>query len=207
MIEKLATSLGRRDEVPNVELAKQIAEAEDQIAVDELINLIHHKDRSIQSDSIKVLYEIGAINPGLLQPHLKTFVSLLRSKNNRMVWGAMAAIDAVSNVDPQGVHVYLSEVMEAADKGSVITKDGAVNILIKLSNEDKLSAQTIPLLKELMCHAALNQLPMYAERAFHVMTHNSPEKFAGILVDRMVEEMKDSKRKRLRKVLDKLKKA
>jgi len=48
---------------------------------------------------------------------------------------------------------------------------------------------------------------MYAERAFHVMTHNSPEKFAGILVDRMVEEMKDSKRKRLRKVLDKLKKA
>jgi hypothetical protein len=207
MIEKLATSLGRRDEVPNVELAKQIVTANDQSGVGQLVKLLHHKDKAIQSDSIKVLYEIGAIQPSLIQPHLKTFVSLLRSKNNRMVWGSMAAIDAISKVDPRGVHVHLSEIMDAADKGSVITKDGAVNIIIRLSSEDEFSAQTIPLLKEYLSHAAINQLPMYAERATYVMSNNSPAKFAGILFDRMAEEMKDSKRKRIQKVLIKLKEA
>lgn len=207
MIEKLASSLGRRDEIPNVELAQQIAETKNRIAVGELVNLLHHEDKAIQSDCIKVLYETGAIQPGLIQPHIETFVSLLRSKNNRMVWGAMAALDSVSKVDPIGVHGYSSKIMEAADRGSVITKDGAVNIIIELSKADKLKGQTIPLLKEQLSHAALNQLPMYAERAFHVMSLNSPETFADILIDRMAEEMKDSKRKRLQKVLMKLKEA
>lgn len=52
----LATSLGRRDETPNQELAKIICTKNDMSAVAELIDLLQNGQKDIQSDSIKVLY-------------------------------------------------------------------------------------------------------------------------------------------------------
>src|SRR5690349_22821742 len=49
-----------------------------------------------RSDSIKVLYEIGTEKPALIAKHSQVFTKLLQSKNNRMQWGAMAALDAVA---------------------------------------------------------------------------------------------------------------
>jgi len=63
VIDKLATTLGRKDEVPNQILAEQIVSAKDREAVEELVENLFNRDRRIQSDCIKVLYEIGAANP------------------------------------------------------------------------------------------------------------------------------------------------
>ncbi len=56
VIQKLASSLNRRDEVPNQELAKQIAGKNDKKAVKELIDNLANKSRDIENDCIKVLY-------------------------------------------------------------------------------------------------------------------------------------------------------
>ena len=87
VIEKLATSLNRRDEVPNQELAKNIVSKNDRKAVEELVRNLSNKDSSIQGDCIKILYEIGESRPEMISSYAKEFISLLDNKNNRLAWG------------------------------------------------------------------------------------------------------------------------
>jgi uncharacterized ParB-like nuclease family protein len=74
IIAQLASSIGRRDEVPNQELAKKIAENNDEGAVQELIESLQHKSAAIQNDCIKVLYEVGERKPVLIAGYAPTFV-------------------------------------------------------------------------------------------------------------------------------------
>ena len=133
VLDKLATTLNRRDEVPNQELALRIVDAGDTSAVKELVVHLGHKDKNIQSDCIKVLYEIGERRPELISKYCKEFGKLLDSKNNRLVWGAMTALDTIATEEPKGVYGLLAGILSIADAGSVITKDHAVGILIKLA--------------------------------------------------------------------------
>ena len=87
VITRLAFALGRRDDVPNQELAKELAVARAVDGVRELVANLQHPDRNIQSDCIKVLYEIGYIAPELIAEYVEEFLALLKSKNNRLVWG------------------------------------------------------------------------------------------------------------------------
>lgn len=64
-LNPLASALDRNDEVPKQTLAKEIAEAADKAAVRERVTNSSNKDRAIQSDCIKVLYEIGALKPDI----------------------------------------------------------------------------------------------------------------------------------------------
>ena len=47
VIGKLASSLGRRDEVPNQELAKQLVKKKDKAAVKELLDNMDNKNKNI----------------------------------------------------------------------------------------------------------------------------------------------------------------
>jgi hypothetical protein len=115
IIQQLASSLSRRDEVPNQELAQKIAAKKDKKAVQEVVNNLHNKDKNIQGDCIKVLDEIGLIAPSLVADHAKEFIALLSSKNNRMQWGAMAALDNITPEIPNIIYAHLSTIVEAAD--------------------------------------------------------------------------------------------
>src|SRR5882757_2347250 len=119
VIEKLAVSLGRRDEVPNQELARHVAAREDKAAVKELVENLAHKNKDIQNDCIKVLYEIGAVKPKLISPYLKEFLKLLDSKNNRLQWGAMTALGCFVKEKPAEIFAALGKILDAADRGSV----------------------------------------------------------------------------------------
>mgnify|MGYP000633625582 CR=1 FL=1 len=206
VIDQLAFSIGRRDEVPNVELAQKIAATQDKQAVKELAQLLTHKKKDIRHDSIKVLYEVGAIEPALIKDYLQNFLAQLKDKNNRMVWGAMIAIDAVSAVAPEDVYEHLTEILDAGEKGSVITKDGVAGVLVKLSRNEKLVEETMPLLFEHLMKAAPNQFPMYAEKAMPVVTEQYKKQFISILNNRMSDLEKDSQKKRVEKLLKKLNK-
>jgi hypothetical protein len=50
ILTKLASSLNRRDEVPNQELAKQIAKTNDTKGVKELFENLNNKSKGIQND-------------------------------------------------------------------------------------------------------------------------------------------------------------
>src|SRR5882757_2998530 len=96
ILNKLATSLKRRDEVPNQVLAAEIAAKNNKVAIKELIDNLSNKSKDIQHDCIKVLYEAGERKPELITGYLKTFLELLHHKNNRLQWGAMTALHAIA---------------------------------------------------------------------------------------------------------------
>jgi HEAT repeat protein len=210
ILNKLATSLGRRDEIPNQLLAAEIVRTKDKRAVQELIQNLSHKDKAIQSDCIKVLYEIGASAPRLIAPYYKDFGDLLESRNNRLIWGAMTALDAIAAVEPEGIYGLLARVLKAADEGSVITRDHAVGILIELAREEHYTAKCFPLLLEQLRTCPNNQLAMYAEKSQVLFEKGSSSRVLSpkmiaelekVLVKRLAGLEKASQKARVAKVL------
>ncbi len=201
----LASSLGRNDEQPNVALAEAIAKKGNTKAVSELIGVLTGKDKALRSDAIKVLYEIGERKPELIAAHLAVFVSLLSSKDNRMVWGSMCAVDAIADVRPKEVVAQLPAIMAAVDKGSVITRDHAIKAMVKIAADKKYAANVMPLLHEQLRTSPVNQLPMYAELIATVRSVPHAKDTTKILEKRLVDVPQPPKRKRIEKVLRQLK--
>lgn len=204
ILTKLASSLGRRDEVPNQELAEQIVATNDAAAVKELVENLSNKDKNIQSDCIKVLYEIGERNAALIAGYRNEFGKLLDSKNNRLVWGAMTALDAIAAENPKGVHSLLAKIMATAGSGSVITRDHAVGILVKLSALKPYAANCIPLLLEQLAQCPNNQFPMYCEHSLAIINDGNRQQFQKVMSARLNDLEKESQKKRVAKVLKKI---
>jgi len=204
VIGKLSSSLGHKDEVPNQKLAEQIAQDNDKDAVHELIDNLSNKNKDIQNDCIKVLYEIGERKPLLITPYIKNFVELLNSRNNRLQWGAMTAVASVTRENPRLVYSHLARIIEAADSGSVITRDQAVNVLIKLCAVKQYADKAFALLIEQLLQCPTNQLPMYAENAVAIVADKNKSLFVKTLSSRLDEIEKDSKRKRVERVIKKM---
>lgn len=204
VLDRLAFSLESRDEVPNQELAAEILRSADIEAVSELVSNLSNKNKGIRCDCIKVLYEIGYAEPEMIADHVPVFLDLLTSKDNRLQWGAMTAIGSVVKVKPAEVFESLSKIVDAADKGSVITRDHCVNILISLSGIEMYADTAFPLLLEQMIRCPENQLPMYAERSVSTITTATKKSFIKVLTSRMISLEKDSGRRRLQKVVARL---
>lgn len=199
VLDKLACALNRRDEVPNQELARSIVETGDQAAVRELVDGLSHKDKNIQSDCIKVLYEIGERHPELIATYYKEFGALLGSKNNRLAWGAMTALDTIVMKEPKAIYGMLARILAIADAGSVITKDHAVGILAKLASIKQYSDVCEPLLIEQLMKSPNNQFPMYAEKSAAVIQNTKG--FKEVLTKRVEGLDKESQKRRVMKVL------
>jgi hypothetical protein len=202
ILDRLASALGRNDERPNVELAEELAAKPDAAAVVELVGALSGPT-AVSNDAIKVLYELVALRPELVAPHVGAFLALLGSKNNRNVWGALQAIEAVTQLVPETVVVSLPAIVSAADKGSVIAKDKAVQILAKLAAAGYAEA-ALPVLLERVENAAPNQFPMYAEAASLVVDAAHRERLARILEARLARIEASAKRVRVEKSLRRL---
>ncbi len=206
VLDRLASALNRRDEVPNQELAREIVRANDEEAVSVLMENLANKNRNIQSDCIKVLYEIGAVNAELIAPYYREFGKLLGSNQNRLVWGAMIALDAIATVEPKGIYALLPKIMEVADRGSVITRDHAVGILIKLGALKQYADKCVPLLIQQLMSCPPNQFAMYAERSLPLANNVNRAALERVLTKRLEALEKESQRSRVTKVLKRLEK-
>ncbi len=203
VLNKLSSALNRRDEIPNQELAKAIAQADDTLAVKELVENLKNKDKNIQSNCIKTLDEIGKLKPVLIAEHIDKLLALLNHKNNRLQWGAMAAINAVANENLKAIYNALPEIINSADKGSVITNDHCVGILVKLCAQKEYAEDVFALLNERLLKSPTNQLPMYGEMALPIINEQNKAAFIRTLTARLPEIEKDTKRKRVEKVIKK----
>jgi hypothetical protein len=201
VLGQLASALGRNDERPNVELAERLAAIADTHAIAELAGLLEGPVAAA-NDAIKVLYEIGARRPELVATCLPAFLNLLGSRNNRNVWGAMQAIETVTALAPDAVYAALPVIVAAADKGTVIAKDKAVQILVKLVAAGH--GDAAPILLERIGEAAPNQFPTYAEAAAGVLRGSGREQLAEILRRRVGGIEPASKRARVEKLLRRL---
>lgn len=205
VLEELATALNRRDEVPNQELARRIVREGNAAEVQELVENLNHKNKGIPSDCIKVLYEIGESNPTLIAKYYKQFGKLLESKNNRLVWGAMTALDTIALKEPKGIFGMLAKILEVADSsGSVIARDHAVGILVKLGTLRPYKRDCVLLLIEQLISCPNNHFPMYIEMSLPVIDADNRKRFQQVMERRLPKLDKESQKKRVAKVLKKL---
>jgi len=206
VLNLLSSSLGRRDEVPNQGLAQKILSINDINAIKELVSLLHHPKTAIQNDAIKVLYEIGRGNAKLISPYCNEFIALLKSKNNRMVWGTMTALSVIVNEKHDVIFKNLSSIMQAADLGSVIAKDHAAKVLTTLSQNKKYRNITLPILIDFINTAPENQFPTYAENAMTVIEGDYKKVLLQVLESRIDKMKTPTKIVRAEKLIKKLKK-
>ncbi len=204
VVEQLAHSLGRNDEQPNVALAIRIAGSGDATAVAALVQLLTGANTALAHDAIKVLYETGERHPGLIVPYTATFIQLLHHPNNRMKWGAMSALAAISHLEPGPLGKHIVLIVEAMDSGTVITRDHGMRILANLARVKKYHTDCMDLLLEQLERAPVNQFPMYAELTLPVISQPFKDRFAKIIRSRKDVAGIPSKKKRIDKVLKQL---
>ena len=201
IIELLASSQGLRSSAPNIALAEEIASTGNRDAVSELVTLLKHRDRNIQGDSLKTLYETGYRKPELIAPYYADFLELLINRNNRLVWGGMIALTTIAHIRHKELFKSLDLIMDTVNKGSVITIDCGVEILAKLNHHDAYHNTTDPLLMDQLLKCPIKQLPTYASKSLMHMGEHSGEAYRNIITNRMNECEKESQRKRLEHIL------
>ena len=202
----LASALDRSDEIPNQLLAKEIAASADQVAVQELVYNLANKNKDIQSDCIKVLYEIGAIKPELITPYVDTFVKLLGSRNNRLVWGAMTALGEVATVNTSAIAKHVETIIQATDKGSAITQDWGIRVLATLSaKDDTFAKQIFPFLIRFLENCPAKDVPRHAESILPALNTSNRDAILAVLEARQ-SDFKPAQAKRIAKLMSQIKK-
>ncbi|MFH1512036.1 MAG: hypothetical protein ABIG45_01645, partial [Bacillota bacterium] len=163
------------------------------------------REQAVAGDCVKVLYEIGYRNPGLIAPYAETFLGLLQSKNNRLVWGAMIALSRIAELNPHPVYAQLNTVLAAYERGSVITVDNAVSVLAALCKADAAYEKRIlPLLIRHLQSCRAREIPQHLERMSVCLQKSNIEPVVDILRTRM-GELSKPQQARVGKALKKMK--
>jgi hypothetical protein len=201
VLNQIATFQNRRDEIPNQQLARQLANAGDLAGIAEIAENLWNKDPAIQSDCLKVLYEIGYLKPELIAGYAEDFIQLLKSRNNRLVWGSMIALSTIASIAADALYPYVPEIQKAMQKGSVITVDNAVLTLAGIaSSSDARRREIFPSLLDHLKTCRPKDVPQHAEKTLIAVGAENKEAFIAVLEKRM-EDMAGTQAKRVRKVI------
>jgi hypothetical protein len=184
-VDRLACALGRRDEIPNVELAHALVSARDREGVQELVDALAKGPAPVAADAIKVLYEVGERDSSLISPYAAEFAALLTSKNNRMVWGAASALYAISLGEPRAITPHLHALMSAVTVGSVITADRGIGAIANAALDDTTAIDFV--LNHLRTCGA-KYVPFRSEQALPAITARNAPQFTTVLKSRLKEQ-------------------
>jgi hypothetical protein len=201
VLDQIAHFQNRRDEVPNQLLARRLAETEDTAGIREIAENLWNKNPDVQSDCIKVLYEIGYLKPELVAGYALDFLKLLRSRHNRLVWGGMIALATVAGVAADELYAHAGEIQKAMRGGSVITVDNGVLALARLAaSSDARNRELFPYLLEHLRACRPKDVPQHAEKTLVAVNDENQSAFVGVLEKRL-EDMSGSQARRLNKVI------
>ncbi len=200
-LDKIAYYQNRRDEVPNQELARELAEQEDRAGIGEIAENLWNQEPNVQSDCLKVLYEIGYLKPELIAGYWQDFIKLLGSKNNRLVWGAMIALSTISQLKPDELFTEIETIRKAVNSGSVITIDAGILTLAKIAAHSPGYNQAIfPFLLQHLEGCRTKDVPRHAEMIQIAVSGSQKDAFTNVLESRL-PEMTPAQGKRVKSVL------
>lgn len=201
VLNKIAYFRNRRDEVPNQELARQLAAVKDRKGIREIAENLWNKNPQVQSDCLKILYEIGFLQPDLIADYAGDFFKLLRSKNNRLMWGSMIALSTVAKIKADEIFLRAQEIKQAMANGSVITLDNGIKILaIVASKKATYQKQLLPFLLKYLASCRPKDIPQYAEKILVAINTGNKKVLLKILNQRLVD-LKPSQLPRVKKII------
>jgi hypothetical protein len=200
MIEKIAYYQGHADEVPNVQLAAELAEKKDRHEIEEIAQGLGDQNDAIAADCLKVLYEVGYKDPSLIVPYTETFLSLLKSKNNRSVWGAAIALAQIAEYKQEYLFSELDTIIDIYRKGSVITVDNCIRIFASIAKGNKKYGERIfPILIQHLDSCRAKEIPQHAESIIRCIDKDNAQRFISTLEQRY-SELTDAQKKRVGKI-------
>lgn len=201
VLNRIAHFQNRRDEVPNQELARDLVEQKDREGIREIAENLRNKDKHIQADCVKVLYEIGYLDPSLIADYVDDYLTLLRSRNNRLVWGGMIALSTVATLKADVIFEHLQEVYRAIELGSVITVDGGVLTLAGVASAREEYRQAIfPFLLDHLRTCRPKDVPQHSEKSLPAVDISNKEDFIAVLEKRM-DNLSGAQITRVKKVI------
>jgi hypothetical protein len=201
VLQRIAYYQNRRDEVPNQELAKDLVATKDRKGIREIAANLWNENTQVQSDCLKVLYEIGYLQPKLVAPYADDFLKLLHSRNNRLVWGAMIALSTVADLKADTIYPHVAEIKQVMDQGSVITRDNGVRVLALVAAQKPAYNQVIfPYLLHHLETCRPKDVPQHAEKTAVAVTARNKQLFSAVLEKRLVD-LKGAQAARVKKVI------
>jgi len=204
VLDKISYFQNRRDEVPNKELDKTLAETENKAEIAELVENLKHKNKSVQSDCLSVLYHVGYLKPHLVAGYAEDFLALLKSKNNRLVWGGMIALSTIADLKPKEICANLDAVKLAIDKGTLITVVWGVKTIAKVASSSKsCKSEIVPILLSQLKNCIPRDVAMHFENSLPAIDDENKAMFLGIVEDRK-KQMTTSQLARLKKAMKNL---
>jgi hypothetical protein len=199
--DEIAYSLGRRDEGPNRELARKLSRTTDLNGIQEIANHLQDRDPNIQSDCLKVLYEVGMLEPELIRRYAGDFLRLLSSRNNRLVWGAMIALSTIAAQEADALFPHVDFLIKTTRAGSVITTDNGIKSLALIgSKKTEYNRAVFPFLLEHLKTCRPKEVPQHAEHTLAAVNRDNREAFIEVLEKRMID-LTPTGKTRIRKVL------
>jgi hypothetical protein len=187
-LERIAYSLNRRDEIPNQELARDLAAADDTAGIAEIAAGLAHAEKNVRSDCLKVLYEVGYLKPALIAEYAPAFLNLLSSRDNRMVWGGMIALSTIAALRPAQIWARIDEVLRTMERGSVITVDAGVKTLAGVAAADvEYNARLFPELLQVLSDCIPRDVPRHAEDSLPAVNASNRAAFLAVLAERLPE--------------------
>ena len=182
ILNRLACRQGRNDETPNVELAEYLCQSEDAAGIRAIVEGFKGRDKTVASDCIKVLYEIGARRPDLIAGYAGDFIASVNNKNNRLAWGSMTALAAIRDITAEQIYKKLPVIVSAYENGSVITADNCVTVFAKLCKYSVEYEQTVlPILLNHLQTCRPKEVARHAERASVCFKTENAETFIEVL--------------------------
>ena len=201
VLNKLASSLGRGDEIPNRALAHELVDNKNMAGIAEVADNLWNKDRHIQADCIKVIYEVGYLKPELIAPYALGFIELLKNRNNRMVWGAMIALSTVGAMAGDELFPHVEEIQKAMKGGSVITRDAGVLALAGIAScKPEYNRDIFPYLLDHLRTCRPKDVPQHSEKTLLAVNYENKATFIAVLEKRM-EDLQGMLVKRVQKVI------
>ncbi len=200
-LQGIAYYQNRRDEAPNQELARKLAAKKDREGIAEIAANVWNENSQIQSDCLKVLYEIGYLQPELIAPYVDDFLKLLHHPNHRLVWGAMIALATVADLKAETIYSHVAEIERVIDHGSIITKDNGVQVLALVAAQNAVYRNAIfPYLLHHLETCRPKDVPPHAEKTVVAVNTHNRRQFVAVLEKRLAG-LSESQAARVKKVI------
>lgn len=201
VMDQIASALDQKVDIPNIALAEKLSQSGDRYGVQELVSHLDDIDKSVQSDCIKVLYEIGYRNPMLIADFVEDFLGLLSSRNKRLVWGGMIALSTIASLKADILFQHFDQIQKAVETGSVITTDAGIKALSLVADvSPEYHHKIFPDLLTRLRSCRSKSVARYSEFVAMAVTPESLSDFVTALKKRY-PDLSPSQLRRVRKVI------
>jgi hypothetical protein len=204
VLNKIAFYQGVRDEIPNQNLARELASTQNIEGIKEIAEHLWDSNANVSSDCIKVLYETGYIAPDMIAPYAADFLKLLHSRHNRLVWGAMIALSTIAPLAAEELFEKRELICKTIAQGSVITQDAGIKALALVVAADlQYLSELNPFLMNFLRTCRLSDVPRHAEFIEVCLNESNRQEFLAVLQERL-PHMTPSQTSRIKKIINRI---